>query len=73
MGDQGAARTVACVIVNDASCLIDLRKGRLLYGLTQARAGIRERDEAIVCEGNLDVVRLHACGFGNAVGHPTDR
>src|SRR5690242_5893922 len=43
------------------------RKGRLLYGLTQARAGIREREEAIVCEGNLDVVRLHACGFGNAV------
>jgi DNA primase len=43
------------------------RKGRLLYGLTQARAGIREQGEAIVCEGNLDVVRLHACGFGNAV------
>ncbi len=43
------------------------RKGRLLYGLTQARAGIREQGEAIVCEGNLDVVRLHACGFTNAV------
>lgn len=43
------------------------RKGHLLYGLTQARAGIREQDEAIVSEGNLDVIRLHACGFGNAV------
>jgi DNA primase len=43
------------------------RKGRLLYGLTQARAGIRDQGEAIVSEGNLDVVRLHACGFGNAV------
>ena len=43
------------------------RKGRLLYGLVQARTGIRERGEAIVCEGNLDVIRLHACGFGNAV------
>jgi len=43
------------------------RKGRLLYGLTQAREGIREQGEAIVSEGNLDVIRLHACGFGNAV------
>ena len=43
------------------------RKGRLLYGLPQARAGIREQGEAIVCEGNFDVIRLHATGFGNAV------
>jgi DNA primase len=43
------------------------RKGRLLYGLVQARSGIREKGEAVVCEGNLDVVRLHACGFTNAV------
>jgi DNA primase len=43
------------------------RKGRLLYGLVQARPGIREKGEAVVCEGNLDVVRLHACGFTNAV------
>jgi DNA primase catalytic core len=43
------------------------RKGRLLYGLPLARAGMRERGEAIVCEGNFDVIRLHACGFTNAV------
>ncbi len=43
------------------------RKGRLLYGLPIARAGIRERGEAIVSEGYLDVMRLHACGFTNAV------
>ncbi len=42
-------------------------KGRLLYGLPAARAGIRERGEAIVSEGYLDVMRLHACGFTNAV------
>jgi len=43
------------------------RKGRLLYGLPLARAGMRECGEAIVCEGNFDVIRLHACGFTNAV------
>jgi DNA primase len=43
------------------------RKGRLLYGLPLARAGMRESGEAIVCEGNFDVIRLHACGFTNAV------
>jgi len=44
------------------------RKGRLLYGLPQARPSIRERREAIVAEGYLDVIRLHAAGFTNAVG-----
>lgn len=43
------------------------RKGRLLYGLPAARAGIREQREAIVAEGYLDVMRLHAAGFTNAV------
>jgi len=43
------------------------RKGRLLYGLPLARPAMRERGEAIVVEGYLDVMRLHACGFTNAV------
>lgn len=43
------------------------RKGRLLYGLPLARQSIRERREAIVSEGYLDVIRLHANGFTNAV------
>ncbi len=43
------------------------RKGRLLYGLPLARTGMRESGEAIVSEGYLDVMRLHACGFTNAV------
>ncbi len=43
------------------------RKGRLLYGLAIARPEMRERGEAIVSEGYLDVMRLHACGFTNAV------
>src|SRR3989454_607075 len=43
------------------------RKGRLLYGLPVARPGMRESGEAIVSEGYLDVIRLHAGGFANAV------
>jgi DNA primase len=43
------------------------RKGSLLFGLPQARAAIRERKEAFVAEGYLDVMRLHAAGFGNSV------
>lgn len=43
------------------------RKGSLLFGLPQARAAIRERRQALIAEGYLDVMRLHAAGFANAV------
>ncbi|HEX7078031.1 MAG TPA: DNA primase [Candidatus Eisenbacteria bacterium] len=43
------------------------RKGSLLFGLPQARPSIRERKEALIAEGYLDVMRLHAAGFANAV------
>jgi DNA primase len=43
------------------------RKGSLLFGLPQARNSIRERKQALVAEGYLDVLRLHAAGFPNAV------
>ncbi len=43
------------------------RKGGLLFGLPLARSAIREKRQALVCEGNLDVVRLHASGFANSV------
>lgn len=43
------------------------RKGSVLFGLPQARPAIRERKEALVAEGYLDVMRLHASGFANAV------
>jgi DNA primase len=43
------------------------RKGSVLFGLPQARASIRERKEALVAEGYLDVMRLHASGFANTV------
>jgi DNA primase len=43
------------------------RKSALLFGLPQARTAIRERKQVLVCEGYLDVLRLHAAGFSNAV------
>ena len=43
------------------------RKGSLLFGLPQARAAIREKNQALIAEGYLDVMRLHASGFANAV------
>lgn len=42
-------------------------KGRLLYGLHRARREIAQAREAVVCEGQLDVIRCHQAGFKNAV------
>ncbi len=42
-------------------------KGRLLYGLDQARKPIRAQDQAVIVEGYLDVIALHQAGFSNAV------
>lgn len=38
-------------------------KGQLLYGLTQARASLRTRREAVVVEGYCDVLTLHQAGL----------
>ena len=42
-------------------------KGEHLFGLYQAKASIRQTGEAVLVEGNFDVVSLHARGIGNAV------
>lgn len=42
-------------------------KGRLLYGLDQARKAIRAQDQVVIVEGYLDVIALHQAGFNNAV------
>ncbi len=42
-------------------------KGRLLYGLDQARKAIRAQDQAVIVEGYLDVIALHQGGFPNTV------
>jgi DNA primase len=42
-------------------------KGEHLFGLHQARQAIRQGGEAVLVEGNFDVVALHARGVGNVV------
>ncbi len=42
-------------------------KGRLLYGLAQARQAAHERGEAIAAEGYMDVIALSQAGFRQAV------
>ena len=42
-------------------------KGRLLFGMDHARRAIREKDQAVIVEGYLDVIILHQAGFTNTV------
>jgi DNA primase len=42
-------------------------KNRTLYALDKARKPIVEAREAIVCEGQIDVIRCHLAGFTTAV------
>jgi DNA primase len=39
------------------------RKGSTLYGLYQAKEGIRKADRVVVVEGYLDAIALHQCGI----------
>jgi DNA primase len=43
------------------------RKSRVLYALDKARRPMVESREAIVCEGQIDVIRCHQAGFSTAV------
>lgn len=42
-------------------------KGKLLYGLDNARKSIRAMDQAVVVEGYLDVIMLHQAGYTNTI------
>jgi DNA primase len=42
-------------------------KGKVLYGLYQARDAMRHSGTALVVEGYFDVLALHRAGFANAV------
>lgn len=42
-------------------------KGDHLYGIHEARKGMRARDQAVLVEGNFDVVTLHAAGIDETV------
>ncbi len=43
------------------------RKSNLLFALNKARPAIVESRTAVVCEGQIDVIRCHSAGFTNAV------
>ncbi len=42
-------------------------KSRVLFGLDQAKAGIRTRGEAVIVEGYMDVLMAHQHGINNVV------
>jgi DNA primase len=42
-------------------------KGKTLYGLHLAKTEIKKKDEAILVEGNMDVIASHQAGFSNTV------
>ncbi len=43
------------------------KKGELLFGAHEARVELRREGEALLAEGNFDVVALHQAGFKNVV------
>ncbi len=42
-------------------------KGKTIYGLDKAKLAIREKDLAIMVEGNMDVISCHQANFNNVV------
>ncbi|MFT4688136.1 MAG: DNA primase [Limisphaerales bacterium] len=42
-------------------------KGRVIYGMDKARRPIADAGAAIVCEGQLDLIRCHVSGIENVV------
>ena len=43
------------------------RKSRILFALDQARNAILEQKQAVLCEGQIDVIRCHLAGITNTV------
>ena len=56
----------AAKYVNSPETLI-FKKGRVLYALDKARHAILEKKTAILCEGQIDVIRCHISGIQSAV------
>jgi len=61
-----AAEAETAKYVNTPETVL-FRKGHILYALHKARRAIVESREAIVCEGQIDVIRCHLAGFQTAV------
>ena len=43
------------------------RKSAVLYGLDKAKGEIRQKDQAVIVEGNMDVISSHRVSVGNVV------
>jgi len=43
------------------------KKSAVLYGLDKAKGEIRQKDMAVIVEGNMDVIASHQAGVGNVV------
>mgnify|MGYP005838810197 CR=1 FL=1 len=43
------------------------QKGKILFGLSQAKAAITKRDRAIVVEGYFDAIALHQAGYTESI------
>ncbi len=56
----------AAKYINSPQTLI-YNKSEAVFGLFQAKAAIREADEAVVVEGNMDVISSHQAGIKNVV------
>ncbi len=52
--------------INSPESLV-YKKGKLLFGIHQARDAFRSKEHAILVEGNFDVIRLHEHGFRQTV------
>jgi DNA primase len=65
--DQGAARPDPPPKYINSPVSPVYVKGGTLFGLWQARHAIRKQEQAILVEGNFDVVSLHARGIENVV------
>lgn len=56
----------AAKYVNSPETML-FKKGRVLYGLDRARKPMVEQRRALLCEGQIDVIRCHLSGFPFAV------
>ena len=56
----------AAKYVNSPETLL-FKKSRVLYALDRARRPIVDAGVAIICEGQIDVIRCHQAGIANAV------
>lgn len=43
------------------------KKGKLLYGIDKAKINMKQQDEVLIVEGNMDVIASHQAGIGNVV------